>query len=165
MKDNFKELFGYKVFENGKIIGIKNTELKINNKTDLLKIKVYDKYTYIPVMRFIYYAFNPTFDYADYNLMVVQKENDDDLGINNLQVVKRSRQIQGENSCNAKLTDEQVNEIIAIYESAKEKNVDKNNPNTRVSYRSLAEDYGVSHSLISGIIKGRFRNKENYKLK
>lgn len=165
MENNFKELLGYKVFENGKVLGIKNTELQIKNKTDLLKIKIENKYTYIPVMRFIYYAFNPTFDYEDYSLMVVQKENNDDLGINNLQVVKRSSKIQGENSCNAKLTDEQVEEIIAIYKNAKEKGFDKNNPNTNVSYRSLAKDYGVSHSLISGIIKRRFRNKENYKLK
>lgn len=165
MENNFKELLGYKVFENGKIIGIKNTELTIKNKTDILKIKTENEYIYIPVMRFIYYAFNPTFDYQDYNLMVVQKRNNDDLGIENLKVVKRSSKIQGENSCNAKLTDEQVKEIIAIYENAKEKGFDKNSPNTNVSYRSLAKDYGVSHSLISGIIKRRFRNKENYKLK
>ena len=45
------------------------------------------------------------------------------------------------------------------------KKLEKNDPMTNVSYRKLAELYGVSHSMIAGIVKGQFRNKENYILK
>ena len=60
---------------------------------------------------------------------------------------------QGENNGYAKLTNDEVEEIKKRYNT------------TSCTYRSLARDFGVSHSLIGGIIKGNFRNKENYILK
>ena len=62
-------------------------------------------------------------------------------------------------------------EIKELYSKKKKvrmetnKKLEKNDPMTNVSYRKLAELYGVSHSMIAGIVKGQFRNKENYILK
>ena len=66
----------------------------------------------------------------------------------------------------AKVSNEQVIKIREEY-SKKEKSLKDNehNPITKVSYRQLADKYGVSHTLIEGIIKGKFRNESNYKIR
>lgn len=166
MNNNFVELYGYKIFENGDILGLNNKKLKKHNAQDMIKVKIDNEYIYLPVMRFIYYAFNQDrFDINNYDYLITQIRKGDNIGINNLIKAPRKFFIQGEKSYNAKLTDKQIDEIISRYEEAQIKGVDKNNPNKKISYRSLAAEYGVSHSLISGIITKRFRNKDNYILK
>ena len=83
----------------------------------------------------------------------------------NLKVESKKIIVQGENNIKSKLTDKQVEEIRELYKKGKEEKVDKNDPRVKYSYRQLADMYGVSHTLIKGIIKGHFRNKENYIIK
>ena len=63
------------------------------------------------------------------------------------------------------LTDAEVEEIKLLYKQGKEDNLKDNDPTTKVSYRKLAEQYGVSHTLIKDIINGKHRNKDNYIMK
>ena len=160
------ELFGYKVFENGTIIGKKGK--KISKRP---QIKVYfeenQKPTEMSYARFVYYAFNyKNFNFND-KTIVVQHINGDnkDCYINNLVAVKRKFISQGQNNGLAKLTDAEVEEIKLLYKQGKEDNLKDNDPTTKVSYRKLAEQYGVSHTLIKDIINGKHRNKDNYIMK
>ena len=158
MEDNeFVELYGYKVFKNGKIFNSYNKEITQFKNSGAIKININGKQINVPILKFIYYAFNRDFDLQDKTITIVPKDmNKDNLSYDNLKVEKKENIIWGENSINSKLTDTQVEEIKDKYKNRKEK---------YCTYRSLADEYGVSHSLISGIIKGRFRNKKNYILK
>lgn len=154
------------VYEDGTVIGIRDKIINKAKKNIIIKAKIDNEFINIPIMRFIYYAFNQkTFDIKNYDIMITQKIKSDDIGIANLEAIKRNKYIQGENNCNAKLTDKQIEEIVLKYKKNQNQDQLKNTPNKTVSYRTLAEEYGVSHSLISGIITRRFRNKDNYKLK
>jgi hypothetical protein len=151
----YAELWGYKVCSNGEIFGLHGKKIRVAN---VVKIKKDNKFVSFSPLRFIYYAFNQnTFDIYNYDYIVIPKDNDKShRGIDNLESILKKDMVQGEHNGYSKLTDEQVTEIIDIYEHGKDNNV---------SYRSLAKEYGVSHGLISGIITGKFRNKNDYKLK
>lgn len=169
IKDKTKcvELWGYKVYEDGSIVGILNKKLTQYKGSRYIKAKIEDKFINIPILRFVYYAFNQdTFDINDLSYIILPKDmNENNTALSNLVLERRSNIIWGENNINSKLTDEQVKDIIKKYKNGNKKSDGVYNPYKKVSYRSLAEEYGVSHSLISGIITGRFRNKDNYKLK
>ena len=165
-------LWGYTIFENGKIVGLQGKEIKQGKQ---IKVKWGNawKPKMVSYAGFVYYAFNyKNFNFNDKTVVIKHKNgNEEDCSIDNLTTINRKYVNQGENNVSSKLTDEQVREIKELY--SKKKNVEmgtnkkskKNNPMTNVSYRKLAELYGVSHSMIAGIVKGRFRNKENYILK
>ena len=161
---NSVEIFGYKVFENGVIKGKNGFEMKQSRQ---IKVFYGDGYFYVDRARFVYYAFNKdTFDLHDKNYVVKFKDNNKkNYHIKNLVAIKKSLICHGENNVNFKLTDKQINDIKLIYEKYKDKKENKNNPMSKISYRRLANIYGVSHSMIGGIITGQFRNKENYVLK
>ena len=165
-------LWGYTIFENGKVVGLQGKEIK-QGKQIKVKWGNTGKSKMVSYARFVYYAFNyKNFNFNDKTVVIKHKNgNEEDCSIDNLTTINRKYVNQGENNVSSKLTDEQVREIKELY--SKKKNVEmgtnkkskKNNPMTNVSYRKLAELYGVSHSMIAGIVKGRFRNKENYILK
>ena len=160
------ELWGYTIFENGKIIGLSGKELS-NNKQISIKWGKQKKNRVVNYARFVYYAFNfKNFNFND-RTIIIQHINgkEKDCNINNLKPFKIKMIKQGENSSSAKLTDKEVEEIKEMYLKSKENRLQKNDPTTKISYRKLAEMYGVSHTTIEGIIKGEFRNKDNYKIK
>ena len=160
------ELWGYTIFENGKIIGLSGKELN-NNKQISIKWGKQKKKRVVNYARFVYYAFNfKNFNFND-RTIIIQHINGEkkDCSIDNLRPFKIKMIKQGENSSSAKLTDKEVEEIKEIYLKSKENRLQKNDPTTKISYRKLAEMYGVSHTTIEGIIKGEFRNKDNYKIK
>lgn len=160
------ELWGYTIYEDGRIIGLHGKEINYNRQ-----IKVQwgnkKKAKMVYYARFVYYAFNyKNFNFND-KTIVVQHINGDnkDCHINNLVAVKRKFISQGQNNGLAKLTDAEVEEIKLLYRQGKEDNLKDNDPTTKVSYRKLAEQYGVSHTLIKDIINGKHRNKDNYIMK
>ena len=158
-------LWGYTIFENGKVVGLQGKEIK-QGKQIKVKWGNTGKSKMVSYARFVYYAFN-------YKTIVIKHKNgnEEDCSIDNLTTINRKYINQGENNISSKLTDEQVKEIKELYSKKKKvrmetnKKLEKNDPMTNVSYRKLAELYGVSHSMIAGIVKGQFRNKENYILK
>lgn len=161
------DLWGYKVFENGKIIGLHGKEIK-QGKQIKIKWGNTGKVKMVSYARFVYYAFNyKNFNFNDKTIIVKHKNgNEEDCSINNLIIINRKYVNQGENSSSSKLTDAQVEEIKNLYsKKSNKKGSNKNDPITNMSYRKIAELYGVSHSMIAGIVKGQFRNKENYILK
>lgn len=159
------ELWGYKVYKNGRILGIHGKEI---NKNKQIKVKwgINGKKRFVSYARFVYYAFNfKNFNFNDMAIVIKHKNGDkNDYSIDNLIAVKRKDYNQGENNVSAKLTDEQVEEIKRLYSRDSEVRTDLNDPMAKISYRKLAEQYGVSHTTIRGIVKGQFRNKDNYKL-
>lgn len=159
------ELWGYTIFEDGRICGLQGKELKYN-KEICVSWGINGKKRFVSYARFVYYAFNfRNFNFNDMKMVVRHKNgNDKDCSIDNLIVVNRKTYSQGENNASSKLTNEQVEEIKRLYTNTKDTDEEKNNPHTKISYRKLAEKYGVSHSMIAGIVKGQFRNQENYKL-
>ena len=132
-----------------------------NNKQIKINGKIYF------TSHIVYYAFNQnTFDLEDRNNIIIHLDgNELNNRLENLKVESKKIIVQGENNIKSKLTDKQVEEIRELYKKGKEEKVDKNDPRVKYSYRQLADMYGVSHTLIKGIIKGHFRNKENYIIK
>lgn len=166
---NKVELWGYTIYKDGKIIGLQGKELT-RGKQIKIKWGINGKTRVVSYARFVYYAFNHrTFNFND-KTMVIQyiNGNENDYSIDNLTIVDRKYVVQGQYNVSSKLTDEQIEEIKELYRQKKKfnkmkkKKIGKNDPTTNMSYRKLAEKYGVSHSMIAGIVKGQFRNSENY---
>lgn len=157
---NKVHLWGYTIYDNGDIYGIRGKKFK-NNKQIKINGKIYF------TSHIVYYAFNQdNFDLEDRNNIIIHLDgNELNNRLENLKVESKKIIVQGENNIKSKLTDKQVEEIRELYKKGKEEKVDKNDPRVKYSYRQLAEMYGVSHTLIKGIIKGHFRNKENYIIK
>lgn len=146
-----RELFGYKVNENGTILKLNGEPMKENK---MIKVVWEDKSVReIPYAKFVYYAFHRDLDLNDTHLIIKHKDNNrSNFNLSNLEIVSK-KDYYRENSTKSKLTQEQIEEIIDIYGN-KEKQIEKNDPLSRVSYRKLAEKYGVSHTLIRAIITG-----------
>ena len=158
------KLWGYTIYENGVIIGLEGKEIKKRKQISINWGKKGKKRT-VSYARFVYYAFNfDDFDF-DNKIMVVKHINKDenDCNINNLMAINKKFLSHGEYSSCSKLTNKEVEEIKEMY--SKKDNSNKNNPITNISYRKIAELYGISHSMVAGIIKGRFRNEDNYIIK
>lgn len=157
------KLWDYTFCDNGDILTKGGNIIKPRREI-LLRWGKEKKPTWFSYKRLIYYVFNQNnFDFYNKNIVITQKNgNKNDYSLKNLTAINKKDYIQGENNPSAKLTDEQVEEIIKIYNGAKNKNRETNSPNVKVSYRKLAEKYGVSHTMIMGIVKGQFRNKKNY---
>lgn len=162
--DKEVDLWEYKVYEDGRIFGVHGKQI---NKNKQIKIKwgINGDKKNVSYARFVYYAFNyKNFDFDNKNIIIKHKNGDEnDYNINNLIAVERKDYNQGENSASAKLTNEQAEEIKRLYGKNMNVRSDLNDPKAKISYRKLAEKYGVSHTTIRGIIKGYFRNKDNYK--
>lgn len=164
--NDFVELYGYKIYKNGNIIGKKTNKLITKRK----QIKIYlenGKKQNVSYARLIYFAFHQNdFDFNDKNI-VITKNNEDknDYSLDNLKAMETKDILHGEKNKTAKLTDEQVEEIRYIYNKYKNERGDNNNPNVRISYRKLAELYNVSHTAIQQIVNGKYRNEERYKIK
>lgn len=122
---------------------------------------------YVSYARFVYYAFNyNNFNFDDKTIIIRHKnKNKEDCNINNLIAMNRKFISQGEYSSLSKLTNKDVEDIKKIYELNKEKGIKNNDPTTKISYRKLANKYGVSHTLIENIINGSARNEEKYIIK
>lgn len=149
------ELYGYKVFENGTILGLNGKPMNFN-KTIELSINGNSKA--VSYARFVYYAFNRDFDYKNYSYCVKHKDNDiTNNNINNLYITNEREHLHRENNMKSKLTDEEIKEIKKLYFIGEEDNKGngKNNPFKKYSYRKLADKFGVSHNLIKQVVKGK----------
>lgn len=160
------KLWGYTVLEDGTIYGLQNRKMLKNKQ---IKVKRADKQISQSVSygRFVYYAFHQRdFNFDDSNVIVKHIDgNSLNCELSNLKAVGNKYTRQGEYNGFAKLTDEQTEEIKRVYHDYKEKKIKKYSPTTKISYRKLAEKYGVSHTVIGAIINGTIRNKQNYILK
>ena len=114
------ELWGYTIYEDGRIIGLHGKEINYNKQ-----IKVQwgnkKKAKMVYYARFVYYAFNyKNFNFND-KTIVIQHINGDnkDCHINNLVAVKRKFISQGQNNGLAKLTDAEVQLIRKAYANHK----------------------------------------------
>lgn len=160
------ELWGYTIYEDGTIIGLNGKKIKNNRQIKVIWGNQ-KKSKFVYYARFVYYAFNyKNFNFND-NTIVVRHINGDekDCHITNLVAIKRKFINQGQYNGLAKLSDKQAEEIKNIYITYKENGLKENDPRKKVSYRKLAEKYGVSHTLIKDIIDGKHRNKANYIMK
>lgn len=161
-----REMNGYIVYENGKIIGKKGKELKpyIHNGKAEVKINLTGGGTkHYTLTRLVYWVFNPEFDLGNKNLCVSSKTgNYVDFTLADLELKHRSELIQGENHKHcAKLTNHDVAQILEIYQGQSGQNqYDKIHP----SQYDLAASYNVSRANISLITRQKGRNKEAYKL-
>ena len=116
-------LWGYTIFENGKIVGLQGKEIK-QGKQIKVKWGNTGKSKMVSYARFVYYAFNyKNFNFNDKTIVIKHKNgNEEDCSIDNLITINRKYINQGENNVSSKLTDEQVKEIKELY-SKKKKNV------------------------------------------
>lgn len=150
-------LFGYEVCENGTILGLNGKPLAFHKTIDLFINKKKKSVSYA---RFVYWAFNQDFNFENHKFCVKHKDNDiKNNAIDNLYITNKKKHLRGENNSRAKLTDEEVKEIRERYFKNEIESRDENinNPFKKVSYRKLAEEYGVSHNLIKQIVKGECR--------
>lgn len=150
-------LFGYEVYENGTILSLSGKPMVFNKTIDL---SINGNIKSVSYARFVYYAFHQDFDFDNHRFCVKHKDNNiKNNSIDNLYITNKKKHLRGENNSRAKLTDKQVEEIRELYFKNKLENKDEsiNNPFKKVSYRKLAEMYGVSHTLIKSIVKGATR--------
>ena len=165
------DFYGYTIHSDGSIINRHGRELKqrVNNGRKEIRLVVNGVRKNFMVSRLVYCAFNNIDIFKLNKDKCVTFRDDDKLNVNlsNLKLVDRANLIQGEKhkSIN-KLTDREVKEIRHRYELTKHnKPVNQHDSNKPYnSYRSLAEEYGVTHAMIRLIIKGKSRNKLNYVL-
>lgn len=153
------ELFGYKVLSNGTILKLNGEPMKYQKTIPILWGNKTSKS--VSYARFVYYAFHQNdFDFDNHSYCVKHKDNNiKNNNIDNLYISKEKEYLKGEKHKMAKLTDDEVDEIRKLYFIGEEDNKGNglNNPFRKYSYRKLAEKFGVSHSLIKGIIKGECR--------
>lgn len=152
------KLYGYEIYEDGTIISLSGKPMAYSKTIDLT---INGKSRSVSYARIIYYAFHPDFDFNNHSYTVKHKDkNIKNNHIDNLYITNEKIHLRGENNKKSKLTDKEAEEIRRIYFKDKIENSDKNknNPFKKVSYRKLAEKYGVSHNLIKNIIKGITRN-------
>ena len=156
LENEYIYCLGYKVFKNGRIIGLRGNEIKPAKQ---IKVKIKNKYHNVEWNKFVYFAFHQENKLIPNNLVVKSKDGTSNL--ESLYLQQRNENLKRENRENTKLTDKQVKKILIEYKlgSIKDKELDKHNPNRRVSYRSLAEKYNVSHVLIRNIILGDGHNR------
>ena len=163
---NCVELWGYKIYEDGRIVGLNGKKLSLKKQIRIIwgKNKTPRAVSYA---RFVYYAFNyKNFNFNDKTIVIKHiNNNEKDCSINNLKAIKRKFISQGQYNGLAKLTNAQAKEIIDIYNNNKEINLKDNDPTTKISYRKLAEKYGVSHTLIREVVNGTIRNENTYIMK
>lgn len=156
--------YNYIISEDGTILNSKGTvhKLRINNGTYETKLVIDGISRYVQLHRIIYYLFVKKYDLYDYNICIIAKDgNFLNLDANNLELVKRSSLIHGQkHKFRAKLSDEDVENILAEYKGPSANQFDKVGP----SYRELSNKYGVTKSAIASIIRKESRNKEKYKL-
>ena len=113
-------LWGYTIFENGKIVGLQGKEIK-QGKQIKVKWGNTGKSKMVSYARFVYYAFNyKNFNFNDKTIVIKHKNGDEkDCSIDNLTTINRKYINQGENNVSSKLTDEQVKEIKELYSKKK----------------------------------------------
>lgn len=169
----YREFFGYNIFENGSVYNQYGRKLKPTKKKDgrgyRYEIRLHTdkgRQSFI-LSRLLYYVFNPDFNIEDKNLCVVYKDREltreNKLHIDNLEVKHRKDLIQGDShhSVNV-ITSEVAEKIRSEYKGKAGKNQrDKKSP----SYSDLAKKYNTSRENIIKIVKRESRNKEKYKLK
>lgn len=165
--------YDYCVYENGDIYNSRGKKIthaiKDGRKEIRLTIAPSKRKTYISA-RLIYCLFNDIdIEQFDKDSCISFLDGDkQNISLDNLYCVYRGDLIQGQkHKMINKLTDEQAEEIIRKYNETKGNKpinqFDKIKPYN--SYRSLAEEYGVTYALIRQIVKGTARNKDEYKLK
>ena len=132
-------------------------------KSKQIKVKVDNDWHNIDWNKFIYYAFHQ--DNFDLFSNLVVKSVNNTSNINSLYLERKNKHLQREHNKNSKLTEEQVNNILEEYNSGsvKDKELNKNNPTRRVSYRYLGAKYNVSHTLIKDIIINSHYNRQSAK--
>ena len=83
-------LWGYTIFENGKIVGLQGKEIK-QGKQIKVKWGNAGKPKMVSYARFVYYAFNyKNFNFNDKTIVIKHKNGDEkDCGINNLITINR----------------------------------------------------------------------------
>ena len=139
------ELFGYKVLENGVIIGFNNEPISF---AKTITIMINGEMKSMSYARFVYYAFHQNdFDFSNHSYCVKHIDNDPkNNAIDNLYITNEKDYLWGEKHKKSKLTNEEVEEIRKLYYIGEKDNKGNglNNPTRKYSYRKLAEKYGVS---------------------
>lgn len=157
------KVYGYEVREDGTIISLRGKPMAFNKTISLM---VDGKEKSVSYARFVYYAFHQNdFDFGNHKFCVKHKDNNNKNNrISNLYVTNKRNHLRGENNSRVKLTDKQIEEIREIYSKndRESKGENLNNPFRKVSYRKLAEKYGVSHNLIKEIVRGGYRDNGEY---
>ena len=168
-----KEYCGYTIYENGDIIGLYGRKLKQRTRgggRKEIKLSINGKKINYIVSRLVYCVFNDIDPLElDKDQCVVSKDgNKSNTALENLELVYRGDLIQGDKHTSiAKLSDKDVEDIKRKYAETKDNRpvnqYDGDKPYN--SYRSLAEEYGVTHTLIKLIIQDKTRDETKYKLK
>lgn len=155
---------GYTFLEDGTVLGKRGKPMAMVNKHNRYYQFKMNKYN-VMLHRVLYKAFNPTFDISNKNLCVVAIDGSyvTNTHLSNLRVEDRKDLIQGDKHKSvAKLTDKDIKTIKRLYKGKSSAN---QHNKQGMSYQNLADKYGVSKGNIAMIIKGRSRNKKDYKLK
>lgn len=163
-----KKFHQYRFFENGDVVNTKTNKSiskQLNKGSYEIKLTIDGSKKTYAFHRLYYFLFVKRFDLADKNICISIKDgNINNITADNLVLKNRKEIVQGQNTKVAKLTDKQVEEIRSLYKGKTCINQFDKDANY-VSYKDLAEKYGVSKTSICRIIKGESRNKANYKLR
>ena len=168
-----KDFHGYTIYSNGDIKGLYGRMLKQRVRPSgrkEIKLTINGKKVNFIISRLVYCVFN------DINIFELDKDqcvvsidgNKSNVDISNLELVYRGNLIQGEkHSAISKLSDDDIEAIKTKYEATKGNRPVNQYDNSKPynSYRSLAEEYGVTHPMIKQIVEGNTRNDKTYILK
>lgn len=163
-----KEFYQYTITEQGDIFNTltKRPITKTLHKGNYeVRLTINGKKKVFSFHRLYYFLFVKEFDMSDTNICISIKDgNIQNITKNNLVLKSKKDIVQGEKAKMSKLTDQQVEEIRKLYKGQPCTNqFDKGGSD--LSYRDLAERYGVSKASIGRIIRGETRDKSRYKLK
>lgn len=161
-----KTFYDYTVYEDGTVLSKRGKPIYQRERDGRIEMQLTTnegRKTFI-LSRFLYWLFIEQFDYNDKNLCVSFKDgNKSNIKLNNLYLTHRKNLIQGDGNRNrTKITEQQANAVRELYVGKVGANQhDKNG----LSYKDIADILGVTKAEVAQIIKGRTRNKENYKFK
>ena len=158
------DFYNYKIYEDGSIYNHKGTSIskRVHHGRYEVRLVCDGIRKNFLLHRLMYKYFVKDFNMEDKNLCVVTKDgNFLNLDLDNLQLKHRKDLIQGDNHKSSKLDNLTVEKIREEYIGKSGANqFDKKT----LSYKDLAKKYGVSKGEIALLVKGRTRNKNNYKL-
>lgn len=160
----YKIFHGYKIYENGMIIGLYNKPIKanLNNGRYEIRLRVDGVRKNYILSRLLAHLFLDL-DIENKNKCVVHTDgNTLNIDLSNLEIKDRKDIIQGSKHVQrSKLSESDVKEIMLLYKGKVGSNqYDKNG----LSLNDIAKKYNVSKSTVHSIIKKRHRNKDQYLL-
>jgi len=158
------DFYGYTIYSDGTIISQRGKPMAITvdkNNVRMVRLYIDGKRKHFIVSRLIYCVFNglDILSLSRDKCVSYRDGNKSNVELSNLYLISRKDLIQGENNTSSKLNNRDVKCMINEFNSLRDSHIS-------MDYIKdyLSSKYGVKKETVMHIVKGRARNKDNYKL-